>query len=133
MVFCVKDSSGNNYKDLRKIYKFCGLLVSRKENICISLVLVGILGTLLPPTPSWSRFDLFIDVYSIFYFIYCISSYTLYFVYFFTCHFFLESKVVICLCSAYAYAVFMLMPCLCLCSVFPAWCVLVWSFLSLGL
>ena len=27
--------------------------------------------------------------YSIFYFIYCISSYTLYFVYFFTCHFFL--------------------------------------------
>jgi len=24
-----------------KIYKFCGLLVSRKENICISLVLVA--------------------------------------------------------------------------------------------
>jgi hypothetical protein len=27
-----------------KFYKFCGLLVSRKENICISLVLVGILS-----------------------------------------------------------------------------------------
>jgi hypothetical protein len=38
-----------------------------QENICISLVLVAnFLGTLLPPTPNWSRFDLFIDVYVIF-------------------------------------------------------------------
>ncbi len=84
------------------------------------------LGTSLPPTPNWSRVNLFIDVYSIS-FLYCISSYTLYFIYYFflLAISFFESKVVICLCSAYAYAVFMLMPCLCLCSVFPAWCVLV--------
>jgi hypothetical protein len=27
--------------DKKSFYKFCGLLVSRKENICISLVLVA--------------------------------------------------------------------------------------------
>ncbi len=42
------------------------------------------LGTSLPPTPNWSRFDLFLNVYSILF--YCISSYTLYFIYcIFTC------------------------------------------------
>ncbi len=36
------------------------------------------------PQKNWSRFDLFIDVYSILF--YCISSYTLYFIYcIFTC------------------------------------------------
>jgi hypothetical protein len=39
----------------------------------------AILGTSLPPTPNWSRFDLFIDGYSILF--YYIFSYTLYFIY----------------------------------------------------
>ncbi len=93
-----------------------------QENICISLVLVAnFLGTSLPPTPNWSR-----SIYRCLqYFFNCISSYTLYFIYFLLAISFFEGKVVVCLCSAYAYAVFVLMPCLCLCSVFPARCVLV--------
>ncbi len=35
-----------------KFYKFCGLLVSRKENICISLVLVGIFRDIVTPYPQ---------------------------------------------------------------------------------
>jgi hypothetical protein len=103
--------------------------IPQRKHLYFISVSGAFLGTSLPPTPNWSRFDLFIGVYSIFtfffYFIYCISSYTLYFVYFLLAISFFESKVVVCLCSAYSYAVFMLMPCLCLCSVFPAWCVLV--------
>jgi hypothetical protein len=33
-------------------YKFCGLLVSRKENICISLVLVGIFRDIVTSYPQ---------------------------------------------------------------------------------
>ncbi len=63
--------------------------IPQRKHLYFISVSGAFLGTSLPPTPNWSRFDLFIDVYSIFYFIYCISSYTLYFVFFFTCHFFL--------------------------------------------
>ncbi len=35
-----------------RFYKFCGLLVSRKENICISLVLVGIFRDIVTPYPQ---------------------------------------------------------------------------------
>jgi hypothetical protein len=33
--------SGEIKENIHQFYKFCGLLVSRKENICISLVLVA--------------------------------------------------------------------------------------------
>jgi hypothetical protein len=40
---------------------FTGFWYPAKKNIYISLVLVAhFLGTSLPPTPSWSRFDLFV-------------------------------------------------------------------------
>ncbi len=90
---------------------FAGFWYPAKKHLYFISVSGAFSGISLPPTPNWSRFDLFIDVYSISFF-YCISSYTLYFIIFF--FFFLlaisffESKVVICLCSAYAYAVFML-------------------------
>ncbi len=48
-----------------KFSKFRGLLVSRKKHLYFIRVSGPFLGTSLPPTPNWSRFDLFIDVYSI--------------------------------------------------------------------
>ena len=110
--------------------------IPQRKHLYFISVSGAFLGTSLPPTPNWSRFDLFIDVYNIFtvfllYLLY-FQLHTVFCLFFLPAFSFFESKVVICLCSAYAYAVFMLMPCLCLCSVFPAWCVLVQSFLSLG-
>jgi hypothetical protein len=103
--------------------------IPQRKHLYFISVSGAFLGTSLPPTPNWSRFDLFIDVYSIFtvfftLFIVFLATHCILFIFLLAISFF-ESKVVICLCSAYAYAVFMLMPCLCLCSVFPAWCVLV--------
>jgi hypothetical protein len=43
---------------------FAGFWYPAKNMYFIS-VSGAILGTSLPPTPNWSRFDLFIDVYSI--------------------------------------------------------------------
>ena len=108
---------------------FAGFWYPAKKHLYFISVSGAFLGTSLPPTPNWSRFDLFIDVYSIFtvfftLFIVFLATHCILFIFLLAISFF-ESKVVICLCSAYAYAVFMLMPCLCLCSVFPAWCVLV--------
>jgi hypothetical protein len=105
--------------------------IPQRKHLYFISVSGAFLGTSLPPTPNRSRFDLFIDVYSIFtvfftLFIVFLATHCVLFIFLPAISFF-ESKVVICLCSAYAYAVFMLMPCLCLCSVFPAWCVLVWS------
>ena len=68
--------------------------IPQRKHLYFISVSGAFLGTSLPPTPNWSRFDLFIDVYSIlqyFYFIYCISSYTLYFVYFLLAISFFES------------------------------------------
>ena len=103
--------------------------IPQRKHLYFISVSGAFLGTSLPPTPNWSRFDLFIGVYSIFtvfftLFIVFLATHCILFIFLLAISFF-ESKVVICLCSAYAYAVFMLMPCLCLCSVFPAWCVLV--------
>ena len=50
--------------------------IPQKKHLYFISVSGAFLGTSLPPTPNWSRFDLFIDVYSILF--YCISSYTLY-------------------------------------------------------
>ena len=104
--------------------------IPQRKHLYFISVSGAFLGTSLPPTPNWSRFDLFIDVYSIFtvfftLFIVFLATHCICIFFFLLAISFFESRVVICLCNAYAYAVFMLMPCLCLCSVFPAWCVLV--------
>jgi hypothetical protein len=79
--------------------KFCGLLVSRKKHLYFISVSGAFLGTSLPPTPNWSRFDLVIDVYSILF--YCISSYTLYFIYcIFTCCKVMHAVLLLLLCTA---------------------------------
>ena len=116
-----------NEKKILQVLRAFG--IPQRKHLYFISVSGAFLGTSLPPTPNWSRFDLFIDVYSIFtvfftLFIVFLATHCILFIFLLAISFF-ESKVVICLCSAYAYAVFMLMPCLCLCSVFPAWCVLV--------
>jgi hypothetical protein len=59
-------AGGSSDFEIWKIfYKFCGLLVSRKKHLYFISVSGAFLGISLPPTPNWSRFDLFIDVYSI--------------------------------------------------------------------
>jgi hypothetical protein len=76
---------------LKDFTSFAGFWYPAKKHLYFISVSGAFLGISLPPTPNWSRFDLFIDVYSISFF-YCIASYTLYFIYFyfyFTCHFFL--------------------------------------------
>jgi hypothetical protein len=66
-----------NFHDLKvfQVSRAFGIPQKKKHLYFIS-VSGAFLGTSLPPTPNWSRFDLFIDVYSILF--YCISSYTLY-------------------------------------------------------
>ena len=69
---------------LNTILSFAGFWYPAKKHLYFISVSGAFLGTSLPPTPYWSRFDLFIDVYSILF--YCISTYTLYFIYcIFTC------------------------------------------------
>ena len=53
--------------------------IPQKKHLYFISVSGAFLETSLPPTPNWSRFDLFMDVYSILF--YCISSYTLYFIF----------------------------------------------------
>ena len=121
---------GNKFVNLQRFLQVLRAFgIPQRKHLYFISVSGAFLGTSLPPTPNWSRFDLFIDVYSIFtvfftLFIVFLATHCILFIFLLAISFF-ESKVVICLCSAYAYAVFMLMPCLCLCSVFPAWCVLV--------
>jgi hypothetical protein len=63
---------------VKNIYEFCG----HKPFYSISVIGV-FLGTSLPPTPNWSRFDLYICFSNVFNWI---SNYTLYFNYcVFTC------------------------------------------------
>ncbi len=57
------------------------------------------LGTSLPPTPNWSRFDLFIDVYSIFFLNVFLATHCILFIFLLAISFF-EGMVVVCLCSA---------------------------------
>ncbi len=101
--------------------------IPQKKHLYFISVSGAFLGTSLPPSPNWSRFDLFIVFFILF--IVFLATHCILFIFSLAISFF-ESKVVVCLCSAYAYAMFMLMPCLCLCSVFPAWCVLPLSYLS---
>jgi hypothetical protein len=43
--------------------------IPQKKHLYFISVSVAFLGISLPPTPNWSRFDLFLDVYSISFFI----------------------------------------------------------------
>ena len=40
--------------------------IPQRKHLYFISVSGAFLGTSLPPTPNWSRFDLFVDVYSIF-------------------------------------------------------------------
>ncbi len=87
--------------------------IPQRKHLYFISVSGAFLGTSLPPTPHWSRFDLFIDVYSIFtvfftLFIVFLATHCILFIFLLAISFF-EVKVVICLCSAY------LMQCSCLC------------------
>ncbi len=71
---------GRSYKQFLAYFpSFAGFWYPAKKHLHFISVSGAFLGASLPPTPNWSRFDLFIDVYSILF--YCISSYTLYFIY----------------------------------------------------
>jgi len=49
----------------RNFTSFAGFWYPAKKHLYFISVSGAFLGTSLPPTPNWSRFDLFIDVYSI--------------------------------------------------------------------
>jgi hypothetical protein len=87
---------------------FAGFWYPAKKHLYFISVSGAFLGTSLPPNPNWSRFDLFIDVYSIFFIVF-LATHCIFFFFFLLAISFFESKVVICLCSVHAYALLVFM------------------------
>ena len=88
--------------------------IPQRKHLYFISVSGALLGTSLPPTPNWSRFDLFIDVYSIFtvfftLFIVFLATHCILFIFFYLPFLSLRVKL------WFAYAVLMLMQCSCLC------------------
>jgi hypothetical protein len=87
--------------------------IPQRKHLYFISVSGAFLGTSLPPTPNWSRFDLFIGVYSIFTFFFTLfivflATHCILFIFYLP---FLSLRVKL----WFAYAVLILMQCSCLC------------------
>ncbi len=61
---------------------FAGFWYPARKHLYFISVSGKFLGTSLPPTPNWSRFDLFIDAYSIFFVIVFLATHCILFIFY---------------------------------------------------